>query len=223
LNAGADSSGFLSQIENAVYVDHPFNALTVLTTDIAFDVPATMKWPPRLPYYDDGAVSGVRVDSKDHAVSLYLLTGSNEAIRAIHDELTPHRWAAMKSSFNTRPVSLASFETEMSAATDLDLNADHAYGTQLFTPGLGHHARQTLLLRVSRWQATLEVVDGVAGRTPLPPTLTVAADQVPVVRPLVALGIPLFYVIEDNATQAILVVGARLAERCVYGRATCDR
>lgn len=72
-------------------------------------------------------------------------------------------------------------------------------------------------------EVLVEVLDGVAGRTPLPKNATISIDRASLVsHPMFSLTMPTVYIIEDRDSGAMLLVGAHIAQRCSYQATECE-
>lgn len=119
LQLGGSVSDILSLLVGPVYVDHPFNALTALSAKATFDIGVRTYKTTKRYYYDDGSITGLRLDSTDGRLSLYLLAGSNEAVKALQSSLDTHHWEAMKVRFVQRPTLLGDISAELTTITSI--------------------------------------------------------------------------------------------------------
>ena len=215
------TSKALALIEGPIYIDHPFNALTALAGKADFDL-APYNRAQNLPYFSDGQIVGVRLDSGDGSLSLYAFTGSNDAIAALHQNLDLARWTHLSQQFVPKMIFLGGVDLNLETSNGFDPRTNLVYGTQLYTPGLSNDiARETVALRIDRAGASLAILNGVAGRTPIHQLMHVSSDQFLTARPIVSLSAPMLYIVVDRPTGAILLVGAHISQSCYFGLSNC--
>lgn len=196
-----------------------------LAFDVEFALPVAREGSVvRAPFFDDGSLHGIRLDSNDGATAAYLFWGTNDALTAFRASMNATEWESLTSRFKEANVLLGDISLQRFAYNESLPDDTRSFGTALF-PGL--LLPRALLsnesLTLSPKQSSVTVIAALHGYSTKPTRLNVngrteyqvedysvisdpgwtlpRAQRFSILKPLV-------YVIEDRSTTTILLMGA---------------
>lgn len=181
----------------------------------------------RVPFFDDGSLRGVRLDSKDGATSVYLFWGTDEALSTFRIAMNARDWESLVGRFKQADVLLediSEISLQRSAYSEWRPDDSSSFGTSV-APGLlmPRALRSNQTVTLSAGGSSLDIVSALRGNSAKPNSVTtvngatVYHEDGPVIisdpawKPPRAQRLsmlkPLIYVIENHSTGAILLIG----------------
>lgn len=204
---------------------HAYDFSVTLSFKVNFALPATGRGSlKRLPFFDDGSLRGIRLDSKDGTTAVYLLWGPDKVLASFRESMTAAEWESLTSRFKETNVLLDDISMQRSAYSEWLPNGLYSFGTAV-SPGLSIPrallSNETLTLSPGRSNVTVvaalqghstrPTIIKVNGRTQYQTTdYSIISDPggtVPRSQRLSVLN-SLIYVIENRPTGAVLLIGA---------------
>lgn len=188
---------------------HPFNALVSFSQSGTFDsaekqtVPGAVK----VPYYESNGIQGIRLESTYSGSSLYIFTGSAEAITGLQKSLDVSLWNAIKQRFTPEAVFVSSILLDDDSQRGYR-PGHFSYGTILWSGGAGAGVQESRL-HVARGSMDFGSVVGIEGFD----NSNAAIVDIGVrktINHMFSITRPVLAVLVDNTTGAIFLVGARL-------------
>lgn len=204
---------------------HAYDFSVTLSFKVDFTLPATGRGSlMRVPFFDDGSLRGVRLDSKDGATAAYLLWGPDNVLTSFRESMNAAEWESLTSRFKETNVLLDDISLRRSAYSEWLPGSLYSFGTAV-SPGLSLPrallSNEILVLNAGRSNVTVvgalhghstkPTIIRVNGRTQYQITdYSVISDRggtLPRSQRLSVLN-SLIYVIENRSTGAILLIGA---------------
>lgn len=201
---------------------YDFSVTLSLKTDFAFRAVragSTM----RVPFFDDGSLRGIRLDSKDGTTAAYLFWASNERIASFRKTMDLDTWESLARRFKEANVLFEDISLQRSSYNEWLPDGMNSFGTAL-SPGfsLQHALLSNEALTIDRDGARLTLTAAMHGYSTKPISVTVNGRteyqgtdhtiisdpswSVPSAQRFSMLK-PLAYVIENRSTGTILLIG----------------
>lgn len=177
----------------------------------------------RIPFFNNGMLRGIRLDSEETGLSLFLISGSEGDVHEFRKSLSLARWGEITAAFQPSLVFSDDLFFTRTFTGDLDASSMTSFGT-IIAPGMvsQHALMMSVSLSVAPTSAKIRIEGDFKGHSAKPETAIIGGKAVQVKHGYFVSSDhdtfveksrwfspirPIIYVVEDRVSITVLLIG----------------